>query len=296
MGNLAAFVPQVWDDVLLENLKKTLIYAGPSVVNHDYEGQIRDAGDSVKITSISRPTVSDYVPGGTINLQPIVAAGRTLLIDQAKVWGFKLDDIEQVQAAGNVMAAAMAESAYSVAEAIDIHVASLYTGAQASNVVAPVTIDHSVAEDGTEGTQQAQWTKVWDQILVPLGVKLDEANVPREGRYVIVPPWVHAALIRDNRFLQVDSSGTPEAMRNGMVGRANGFDILMSNNVPVPTANNYIITAGNNRAITLAQQLVKTEAFRPEADFSDAVKGLCVWGARVIRPDSLAYATATYKA
>lgn len=286
--SLQAFIPEVWNDTLITALRKTLVYGDPSVVNHDYEGDIRAYGDTVRITAISRPSVTQYIPNQTtITPETIITAGRSLVIDQAWVWGFKIDDVDQAQARGTVMSAALSESGYSVAEKMDLNIASLYTQAASANVIAPVTVDLS-----SPTSWDAEAAKAYNDILIPLKVKLDEANVPFAGRYCIIPPWLHGVLLRDPRFVKVNESGTQEGLRNGQVGRAAGFDILISNNVPVPTANNYVVTAGTNAAITVAQQLVKTEAYRPENDFSDAVKGIAVWGSKVVRPDCLAYATA----
>lgn len=276
--SIQSFVPEVWSASLLENLKKTLVFGG--VCNRDYEGDISQAGDTVHITSISRPTVRSYVPNSqVITPDELFDAGRALIIDQMNYAAFKVDDVDARQAAGNVLPAATLETSYALAEAADRYVASLYTGIQSANVVSAVTV----------GTT---YNKVWDSILVPLSVKLDEANVPRAGRWVIIPPWLQGALIRDDRFVRVDASGTSEGLRNGMVGRAAGFDIMLSNNCPVPTTNQSVVLAGVNTAITYAEQILKMEAYRPESSFSDAVKFLHVFGAKLVRPDSLAYAIA----
>lgn len=285
---LDAFVPEIWNSAIQTALQKALIYAGPGVVNHDYEGDIAEAGDTVRITSIGRPTVSSYVADSTtITPESIIMAGRTLVVDQCKYWAFKIDDINARQAKGGVMTAAASEAAYALADVQDQYAASLYTQAQASNVVSAVTIDLT-----SPTSWDAEAAKAYNDILIPLKVKLDEANVPSAGRYAVLPPWLHGVLLRDPRFVKVNESGTDQGLRNGQVGRAAGFDILMSNNCPVPTANNYIVTAGTNAAITWATQLAKTEAYRPESGFSDALKGISLYGAKVIRPDSLAYATA----
>lgn len=282
------FIPEVWSSRLLVALRKTLIYAAPTVVNRDWEGEIREAGDTVRITSVSRPAIGTYVANQTtITPETLTTGQRTLVVDQAKYWAFEIDDVDARQARANLIPQAMSEAAYALADVIDQYVAGLYTAAQAANVVPSVTIDTT---NPTSWATEA--AKAYNDILVPLKVKLDEASVPTMGRYVVVPPWLHGVLLRDERFVKVDASGTSEGLRNGMVGRAAGFDILLSNNVPVPTANNFIVTAGTTAAITFAEQINKTEAYRPESSFSDAVKGLALYGAKVIRPDALAYATA----
>jgi hypothetical protein len=276
---ISSFIPEVWNASLLESLKKSLIYAAPGVVNRDYEGDIASAGDTVRITSISRPTVSTYIPNSTtIAPQALVDADRALVIDQVKYWAFEVDDVDARQAAGNVLPAATAEAAYALADVMDQFVAGKYT--EAANNVAAATVT---------GATASSWTNVYDQCLVPLKVALDIANVPSSQRYVILPPVIHGFLLRDSRFIKVNESGDGgEGLRNGMVGRAAGFDILMSNNAPVVSAGVYAIQAGVPQAITFAEQINKTEAYRPQSSFADAIKGLALYGCRVIRPDALA--------
>jgi hypothetical protein len=282
--SINSFVPEVWSAALLESLKKSLIYAAPGVVNRDYEGDIANAGDTVRITSISRPTVATYVPNQTvITPQALVDADRALVIDQVKYWAFEVDDVDARQAAGNVMPTATDEAAYALADVMDQFVAAKYT--EAANQVAGTTVTAATS---------TTWSNVYDQCLVPLKVALDIANVPSAQRYAILPPAVQGYLLRDNRFIRVNEAGdSGEALRNGMVGRAAGFDILMSNNAPVPSAGQYVIQAGVPQAITFAEQINKTEAYRPQSSFADALKGLALYGCRVIRPEALAVCTVT---
>ncbi len=284
------FRPEIWSAQLLVALRKALIYAGPGVVNRDYEGEIRNAGDTVRITSISRPTVNTYNPNTTsVVPEELSDAQRTLVVDQAKYWAFFVDDVDQRQALGNVMPQAMSEASYALADIVDQFVASFYTGVQASNV--------ALGQDGVNPSSTTNALDVftipgnaYDKVLVPLRTKLARANVPTVGRYVIVSPEFHAKLLLDARFIKVNESGTSEGLRNGMVGRAAGFDILESNNVPNPTGNVHVIQAGTSMALSFAEQLNKTEAYRPPDKFADAMKGLALYGAKLVRPDSLAVA------
>lgn len=276
------FKPQIWSARLLVGWRKRLVYGGPSVVNRDYEGEISAAGDVVKITSISDPTISDYVPNSTvITPEELNDAQRNLPIDQSKYWAFKVDDVDKRQAEGNVMPEAMSRAAYRLADVADQYVAGLYTGVAAANNLGSISVPVGIP------------IAAYDEILVPLGVVLDEADVPSEGRYCIVPPWLHGRLQRDDRFVHADASGSDETLRNGVVGRAAGFTIMKSNNTPSPVAGSNVVQAGVNAAISFAEQINKTEAYRPESSFSDAVKGLALYGAKLIRPDGIAIATAS---
>jgi hypothetical protein len=95
--------------------------------------------------------------------------------------------------------------------------------------------------------------------------------------------------------VKVNESGTSEGLRNGVVGRAAGFDILLSNQTPT-TGSDSVVIAGNNRALTFAEQISQVEAYRPQSSFADAEKGQFRYGAKVVRPDSLASALVTVTA
>ncbi|WP_200302235.1 P22 phage major capsid protein family protein [Streptomyces adelaidensis] len=280
--SITNFKPQIWTARLLVAWRKSLVYGGPMVVNRDYEGDIADAGDVVKITSISDPTISDYVPNSTvITPEELTDAQRNLVIDQSKYWAFKVDDVDKRQAKGNVMPEAMSRAAYRLRDVADQYVAGLYTGVASGNNL------------GTISVVAATPTDAYDDVLIPLKVTLDDGDVPTEGRYCVIPPWFTGRLLRDDRFVRADASGTTEALRNGFVGRAAGFNIVQSNNTPNPTGDDNVIQAGVNAAISFAEQINKTEAYRPESSFADAVKGLALYGAKLVRPDGIAIATAS---
>lgn len=279
---ITRFKPEIWSAKLLVAWRKELVYAGPGMVNRDYEGEISQAGDTVRITSISDPTIGTYVPNvTTVTPEELTDAQRTMVIDQAKYFAFKVDDVDKRQAAGNVMPEAMSRAAYKLADQVDQYIAGLYTGIQAANVL------------GSTGSPINTFTTVtdaYDKVLVPLRTRLKKANVPTAGRWIVASPELMASLLLDPRFIKVNESGTSEALRNGLVGRAAGFDILESNNVPVPSGDTQVIIAGTNAAISFAEQINKTEAYRPESSFSDAIKGLALYGAKLVRPDGLACA------
>lgn len=281
--SIKLFKPEIWSANLLVAARKALIYGGPSVVNHDYEGEIAEYGDTVRITSISRPTIGTYVPNVTvITPEQITDAQRTLTIDQAKYFAFSVDDVDARQARANVIPQAMSEAAYGVADVIDQYIASFYTQIQSANALGSITVNSATTP-----------TDAYDKVLVPLKTKLDRANVPTVGRYAILTPELHACLLRDGRFIKVNEAGTAEALRNGMVGRAAGFDLAVSNNTPNTTGTEYAVTAGVQAALSVAFQIAKTEAYRPQSGFSDAIKGLNLYGAKMTRPDFMASALVT---
>jgi len=275
------FQPEIWSATLLTSLKKSLVFAAPGVCNRNYEGEITAGGDSVRIISISRPSIGTYVKGSTtVTPQALTDAERTLLIDQQKYFAFYIDDIDKAQAkaGGALMTEAAQESAYGLRDVADQYVAGLYTGIASGNAISTTAITTSaLAVTG----------------LLNLKTKLDNVDVPTQGRYVIIPPWYHALLLGSTLFTAVDSSGNSEGLRNGTVGRAYGFDILLSNNCVNVTGDDWIVQAGIPGAITYADQIIEVEGYRPESAFSDALKGLHVYGAKVVRPTALATLTAS---
>jgi N4-gp56 family major capsid protein len=280
---ITRFRPEIWSANLLVATRKALVYAGPGMVNRDYEGEISQAGDTVRITSIGDPTVSDYVPNSTvISPEELTDAQRTMVIDQAKYFAFRVDDVDARQARGNVMPEAMTRAAYKLADTIDQYVAGFYTAVVAAN---------TLGSTGSPIDIHTTPTDAYDKVLVPLRTKLTKANVPTEGRFITVSPEFTAALLLDPRFIKANEAGDGGAARlNGYVGRAAGFQITESNNTPNPSSDTQVITAGTQAAVSFAEQINKTEAYRPESSFSDAVKGLALYGGKLVRPDFLAVA------
>lgn len=280
--SIATFKPEVWAAVLLSSLKKALVFG--DLVNSDYEGEIREAGDTVTVNSVSRPTIGTYQPGITnIDPQQLTTAQRKLVVDQAKYFAFEIDDVDARQArGGGVMGEALIEAGYGLADIADQFLAGLYTGAASANNLGIVAVP--------TGTP----TAAYDSVLVPLKVKLDEANVPTSGRWCVLPPWMHGRLLRDDRFIRADAAGVSDpASMNGRVGRAAGFDIRVSNNAPFVSGDDYEVIAGYRGAISFAQQINKVEAYRPDNSFSDAIKGLQLYGAKLMRPDGIAVCQAS---
>ena len=273
------YQPTVWTGLLQSSLKKSLVFGGPAVVNRNYEGEIRSQGDTVKITSISRPTISTYTKNSTsLTFETLTDASRSLVINQAKSFSFELDDVDRAQSVngGALMIEATTEAAYSLADTVDQYIASLYTGADAANLISTVSIT----------TAALAVTN-----LINLKVALDKKSVPTQGRYVVIPPWYHGLLLASDTFVRVDASGSSEALREGMVGRAFGFDVYVSNNCVNVTGDDWIVQAGHPAALTLASQIASVEALRPQSHFSDALKGLSLYGAKLVRPEALAAAT-----
>jgi len=117
---------------------------------------------------------------------------------------------------------------------------------------------------------------------------LDESNTPIEGRFVVVPAWFHGLLLKDDRFVSSGTFRGDNTLANGNVGEAAGFTILKSNNVPNTSGAKFKLVAGHSIATSYAEQIVDVQTYKPEKRFGDAVKGLHIYGAKVLRPTNLA--------
>lgn len=274
------FIPEVWSAELLVALPTKYRFAQAGVINHDYEGEIAQYGDTVHIGSLAAPTISNYVKNVTaINPQTLNTTDQALLIDQAKYFAFEVDDVDarQVRDDGQLLTKAAYLAAQGLAAAADAYVSGLMV-AGAGTVLAAQDV----------ATADAAYL-----VIRRLRLALDKANVPDEGRFVIVSPEFYALILGDPRFVDTSKYGSSDGIRNGEVGRIVGFSVLVSNTIPAGTAgtppevSNFVV-AGHSMGVTFAEQINKTEAYRPESSFSDAIKGLHLYGAKVVRPEALA--------
>lgn len=279
---LSNFIGTVWAANLLRALEKELVFGSALAVNRDYEGVIRGVGDTVKITSVGDPTIGDYTKNTNISdPETLTDATRSLVIDQAKFFNFQVDDIDKAQGANGVMPEAMRRAGYKLRDAADQFVASKMVAGATTNTVGstgtPISVDATNAYE----------------TLLRAGLKLDTQNAPAEGRFAVVPPWFAAVLATDDRF--IGDNGAGAVLQNGRVGEAAGFTLLRSNNVPLAAAGKFQIIAGVRDATTYAESIPEgtIEAYRPEKRFADAVKGLHVYGAKVVRPEELVLITAS---
>src|SRR5215204_1834652 len=259
-------LPQIWSARILAKLEKNLVFAQPGVVNRDYEGDIRADGDRVHIHSFNDLTVATYTKNSTtISYENLTDTRVTLLIDQSKYFAFSIDDIDAAQMRPELIDAASDRAAYQLAEVADSYVAGLYSGASTS------------APDNTIETSQFTSSNVY-QKLVELNVLMDQVNLPSEGRFVIVPPWVKGLLLQNSTFV---TASKPDAVLNGQIA---GLNILVSNNVKTTGTSPVVshMMAGHPSALAYAEQIVNLEGLRLEGSFADAVRGLHLYGARVL--------------
>lgn len=274
------FIPQIWSARLLAHLDKVHVYA--SLVNRDYEGEIKQYGDTVKINQIGDITIKKYTGAAIDAPDELTGDQDTLTIDQANYFNFAIKDVDNAQTNPKLMNEAMARAAYSLNDTID----SLLAGIMVAGAAGALGSDESPVVPTKDDAYD------W---LVDLGTELTEKNVPLVGRWVVVPPFYHGLLQKDSRFVGNGTDVNMAILQGGHIGAAAGFQIYVSNNVPNTEGAKYKILAGTNAGATFAEQITETEGYRPESNFSDAVKGLHLCGVKVLQKNALATLTVNKK-
>lgn len=265
------FIPEVWSAAILEALRAKLVF--PSLCNRDYEGDIREAGDTVHITGYNDVTVHEYVRGQAITVDDATDKEAAVLkIDKSDYFAFKVNDLDKTQAKADLTGKFTNSAAYNMMKNVETYISNLMDAA----------VD-TPAKTVAVGTPADAYLAV-----VEAGRKLDVQNVPDEGRWLVVSPDFYALLLQDSRFIEGTEAGH-NTLLNGVVGQVRGFTVVKSNNVPSKKASpdTQSILAGTNAAVTFAQQVSKVEAMRMQTDFADMVRGLDLYGAKVIRPECL---------
>lgn len=269
------FIPEIWAAQVFQDFEKATIIGG--LCNRDYEGDIRNGGDTVKITAIGPVTVASYTKNSTSNLtvQTLSDAQTQLTIDQVKYFAFQIDDVDAAQQVPKVMSDAMRKAAQAMALNVDTYIAALYTQAGASTY-------QSITKASTDYAVLTMFGRI-----NPL---LSEMDCPNQGRWVLISPYVEAQMVKQNIYL---TQGQNDGLfTNGYLGRFMGLDVYVSNNLQTGSTHTaaqpvHECMAGTRDAVTLAYQVNKVEAYRPEGSFSDAVKGMILYGAKVIQPKAL---------
>lgn len=303
---LNEFTPEIWPAKVLVALQKEHVYA--SLCNRDYEGEIANMGDTVRITGIGEITVSNYTKDTDIAPpQALTDAQTALTITQAKYFNFALDDVDARQAAAkDIMDVAAERAGYVLSDNVDQYVAGFYTDAPAVNNVGSsgAFVTPQLATQTNIGGGQT----VYDYLVV-LNQLLTQSLVPKVGRWVVIAPWMTTFLINDIRFTsfntpdarqtiltnKLDASGGNLGM-DAYLGKIAGMDVYESNNAPHlggtvgQTGSQDVALAGHSMAISYAENLAKTEKYRPPYRFADAIKGLLLYGAKTVRPQALAAA------
>lgn len=303
------FIPVIWAEKFKEVLDPALVFS--QVCNTDYEGEIKQHGDTVRVNTIGPVTISDHtVNDMALTPELIQGAGQPMTIDQAKKFYFAIDDVDKAQVKGSVMEAAMKRASFGMRNAIDGFLSALIAaGVHEDNILEQGASNSSTTNPILLGTGDGQADAY--ELLVDLMTRMNEADVPDGDRWAVVNPKFIGLLLLDPRFTGFATASAMAAIKAGSSAGGDlgqlgsvletllGMSIKVSNQIPVSGSGAtavYTILAGYKGAVSFASQIAEgqPEAYRLQTGFMDAVRGLQVYGGKVFEPAGLAGAYVQY--
>lgn len=286
------FIPEVWSGKLIENFYDATVLA--AISNTDYEGDIRRMGDTVNIRTQPNITIREYVKGQNLVVENPDAPKMQLVIDKGEYFSCVEDDIDRVQSDIKLMDMWSKDASEQMKIRIDQRVltdmlpgiGALNKGTTAGQQSAAFNLGTTgapltVTKDGAGGT-----TAVVD-LIVDLGTVLDEANAPEGDRFLVIPARM-AGLIKKSELKDASLSGDGVSpIRNGRLGMIDRFTLYVSHNLNVASGKTSLI-AGHKMGFTFASQMTEMETLRAQSTFGNIVRGLQVYGYKVVKPEALA--------
>lgn len=290
------FMPELYSKKVLNFFRKASV--AEAITNTDYAGEISAFGDSVKIIKEPVITVDQYERGGTVTATTLTDNEVTLVVDTANAFKFIVDDIEASMSHVNFKEVASSSAAYALRDAFDTGViAKLFAGVSASSPNHILGSDSATdlaagTFDGTGNLDIGYASGEHDPIdvLSHMARLLDEQSVPEEGRWFLANPEFYEQLVQtSSKLMSVDFNAGQGSIRNGLVssGKLRGFDMYKTNNIAATSNAAGKCIAGHMSSTCTAQTIINTEVVRDTASFGDIVRGLHVYGAKVLRPEAL---------
>lgn len=288
------FLPAVYSKKVLNFFRKASVVE--AITNTDYAGEISAFGDSVRIIKEPTITVYQYERGQDVTSTKLTDQEITLVVDTANAFKFIVDDIETSMSHVNFKEVASSSAAYALRDAFDQGVMAKMQAGLASS--AP---DHILGADSATKFAAGVYDGAGSidlgvgetdplDVLARMARLLDDENVPEEGRWVVASPDFYEQLSQSSsKLLSVDFNAGQGSIRNGLVssGKLRGFSMYKSNNVPATSNATGFLMAGHISAVATAQTITSTEVLRDPDSFGDIVRGLHVYGAKVLRPEAL---------
>lgn len=269
----SAFIPQIWSQKLSQMLEKNCVML--QCVNRNWEGEIKNQGDTVKIITPAAVSVSTLT-SENIEYSSLTPTSQDLVIDQKKFFAFKIDDVAQVQANTDIMEAHLVNAKNAIEEVQDSYLLGMHTNVSEDNTIgsesSPIVLDKSTIYEN----------------FVKLSLALKNSDAVHLGAkpWVVINPNIESYLLQSPEFISAYKVAD-ETLREGSIGRIAGMDVLVSTNL-TDVDGKYYVLAGTNEAITFASQLAKIESLRDKDSFSDLVRGLYLYGAKTVQPKALA--------
>mgnify|MGYP003635628741 FL=1 len=290
------FLPAVYSKKVLNFFRKASVVE--AITNTDYAGEITAFGDSVKIIKEPEITVYQYERGADVTATKLTDQELTLVVDTANAFKFIVDDIETSMSHVNFKEVASSSAAYALRDAYDEGViATMFAGVSASSPNHILGADNATdlaagTFDGTGNLDIGFGSSEHDPIdvLSHMSRLLDESNIPEEGRWFLASPDFYEVLASSSsKLLSVDYNAGQGSIRNGLVssGKLRGFEMYKSNNIAAASNAAGKCLAGHMSSTATAQTITSTEVLRDPDSFGDIVRGLHVYGSKVLRADAL---------
>jgi len=280
------FIPEIYSQKVQKFFRTASVVE--DITNTDYAGEIENFGDTVRIIKEPVVTVASYTRGSVINTQELADDQITLVVDQANAFAFKVDDIEERHSHVNFESVASSSGAYALKNAYDQNIiAAMFSGAGTT-----VGSDGSGQDVGT----YAEGTTLGTPEIDPVNVianhakRLDSSDVPMEGRWFLASPDFYEELGKANSKLMADTTGAAGPLRNGQVynGKIHNFTMYQTNNFAASSTSNFFkVMSGHMSSTATANHIAKMEVVRDTESFADVVRGLHVFGRKVLRSDAL---------
>lgn len=285
-GNAATgtFIPEIWSGKLIEKFYSATVLA--AIANTDYEGEIKDKGDKVKIRTKPTITIRDYTTDTNLQVERPGSSTVELTIDYAKYFNEVLDDVMELQSDLNQLSMWADDASEQLKINIDTAVLALIdAGVDSHNKGATAGLKSGNIDLGVAGTPAVLTPQTVLNYIVDLGTVLDEQNIPETGRWLTIPPWVSGMIKKsDIRNASISGDGV-SLLRNGRLGMIDRFTLYASNLLPTATEGSATasrIFAGHPHGLTFASQISKVETLRSENTFGTLLRGLQVYGVKVL--------------
>jgi len=285
------FIPEIWSAKLIENFYDATVLA--AIANTDYEGEIKSMGDTVNIRTTPDLTIRSYEKGMTLTVERPDKPKIQLVIDQGEYFAAIEDDVDKVQADINLMDTWSRDASEKMKIKIDQNVLTgMLTGIAATNKGATAGRISADINLGTSGAPLAiDKTNVLD-LMVDMGTVLDEANAPEAGRFIVIPAKM-AGLVKKSDLKDASISGDGTSiLRNGRLGMIDRFTVYVSHNLNL-SSGKFDIVAGHKMGLTFASQMTEMESIRAETTFGNIIRGLQVYGYKVVKGEALTQAVVT---
>jgi len=300
------FTPEIFSQKVLKFFRRASV--AEDITNTDYAGEIENFGDTVRIIKEPTITVSSYARGSVVNPQDLADDQTTMVVDQANAFAFKIDDIEERQSHVNFEALATSSGAYSLKRNYDANIlTAMAAGAGLTGESGAATAQ--ISDIGTLGTALdiGGATTPGDtavNTMLVMAQALDDQSVPEENRWFVAPPAFYKHLFSAGaKFAEVQVTGDATSpLRNGLVSLGNiagfqcykstalvsngGTDQVTLSGLATDGTENLLL-AGHMSSTATASHIAKTEVVRSTETFSDIVRGLHVFGRKVLRPEAM---------